>query len=66
MKIMLTKIKAGHYKYDIYELIKWQPESQNRYLWCLAIDRVGMDDFTTLAQAKAHIAKDLELRGKAK
>ena len=62
MSIKLKRVKAGYYKFDIYDLIKWQPDTTSRYLWCLAINGVGMDDFKTLAQAKSHILKDMELR----
>jgi len=63
MTIRLQKVKAGHYKYGEYDLIRWQPESQNRYLWCLSIDRVGLEDFRTLAKAKEHIQNDIAKRG---
>jgi hypothetical protein len=54
--IKLKKVLAGHYQYKHYNLIKWIPDTGNlRYLWCLAIDGVGMDDFKTLAKAKQHI-----------
>lgn len=54
--IKLTKVTAGHYKYGIYEIVKWKTEMGKRpYLWCLAINGVGLDDFTTLAKVKKHI-----------
>jgi hypothetical protein len=58
-KIRLNKVGAGHYRYKHFDLIKWIPDSGNlRYLWCLAIDGTGMDDFRTLSQARKHILND--------
>lgn len=59
-QIKLKKIKSGHYAYGKFQIIKWQPESQTRYLWCLSLDNVGLDDFRTLAQVKAHLKNDEE------
>jgi len=54
--IKLKKVKAGHYKYEIYDIIKWETQEANLpYLWCLAINGVGMDDFKTLAKVKQYI-----------
>lgn len=52
------KIKSGHYAYGNYEIIKWQPESQTRYLWCLSLKNIGLEDFRTLAQVKAYLKAD--------
>ena len=62
MSIKLKRVKAGYYKFDIYNLIKWQPDTTSRYLWCLSINGLVLDDFKTLAQAKLRILKDMELR----
>jgi hypothetical protein len=55
-KIRLNRVSQGHYRYKHFDLIKWIPDTGSlRYLWCLAIDGVGLDDFRTLSQAKKHI-----------
>lgn len=60
-KIKLTKVSKGHYKYKHYNLIKWIPDTGSlRYLWCLAIDGTGLEDFKTLSQARNHIMLDQE------
>jgi len=58
-KIRLKRIKAGHYKYKFYDIIKWETEEAGLpYLWCLSIHGTGMDDFKTLAKVKKHIINE--------
>jgi hypothetical protein len=55
----LTKVKSGHYKYKNFDIFKWVPEQSGvRYLWCVALEGTGLDDFKTLKQVKAHLEAD--------
>jgi hypothetical protein len=59
MKIKFKRSKAGHYYYGQYQINRWYPESNSYVLWCVSIDNVGLDDYRTLKQAKAHIIADI-------
>ena len=57
----LTKERAGVYRYNNYQIFRWQPETGRRVLWCVAQihadgkDQTALDDFTTLAKAKQYL-----------
>lgn len=63
MKIKFQRIKAGHYQCGIYQINRWRTETNPRFLWCVSIDNVGMNDYRTLKQAKASIVADLMKTG---
>jgi hypothetical protein len=59
MKIKFKRMKAGHYQYEKWQIHRWYSERKSYVLWCVSFDGVGMDDYRTLKQAKAHIIADL-------
>lgn len=52
----LKRIQAGFYEYKGYQIHRWWSDQTPRYyLWCVAQDGTALDDFKTLAKARAYI-----------